>query len=224
MRLKLRDQFYNASHFSDSAIYCDGCDLPRGLKHVRTVQNYKNGLLIRKFVGNEEVEYTDTPWFPSNDQKFDVTAIATAFGYNRLFALRQFMYRYQGPIVLVIYATSTQEVHLVRYISTHFIPKRVTILFYLVSRYLKSSTVFPINRLRNLAIRNIRTTHFLILDMDLRLSLNTYKEVLSLPQFLYQSNRSAVILPVFFYKGKQILAHCSSTESCSYLYAMFNRL
>lgn len=139
------------------------------------------------------------------------------------------------PIVLVIYATSTQEIHLVRYISTHFIPKRVTILFYLVSRYLKSSTVFPINRLRNLAIRNIRTTHFLILDMDLRLScichllfslslVNTYKEVMSLPQFLYHSNRSAVILPVFFYKGKQILDHCSSIESCSYLYAMFNRL
>ena len=140
------------------------------------------------------------------------------------------------PIVLVIYATSTEEVHLVRYISTHFIPKRVTILFYLVSRYLKTSTVFPINRLRNLAIRNIRTTHFLILDMDLRLScshysrfsfysiVNTYKEVLSLPQFIYQSNRSAVILPVFFYKGKQILAHCSTTESCAYLYSMLFRL
>ena len=74
------------------------------------------------------------------------------------------------PIVLVIYATSSQETYLVRYISSHYIPKRVTILFYLVSRYQKSSSVFPINRLRNLAIRNIRTTHFLILDMDLRLS------------------------------------------------------
>ncbi|CBK23359.2 uncharacterized protein [Blastocystis hominis] len=216
-KLQLRSEFYNVSHYSDSPIHCDGCDIPRNQKKVKAILNYQNGLLIRKFVGNEEVEYTDTPWFPSNDQKFDVTAIVTAFGYNRLFALRQFMYRYQGPIVLVIYATSTQEIHLVRYISTHFIPKRVTILFYLVSRYLKSSTVFPINRLRNLAIRNIRTTHFLILDMDLRLSLNTYKEVMSLPQFLYQSNRSAVILPVFFYIGKQILAHCSSTESCSYL-------
>ena len=133
------------------------------------------------------------------------------------------------PIVLVIYATSSQEIHLVRYISSHYIPKRVTILFYLVSRYQKSSSVFPINRLRNLAIRNIRTTHFLILDMDLRLSriskifafehiVNTYQEVLSLPQFIYQSNRSAVILPVFFYKGKQILNHCSTTESCAYLY------
>ena len=133
------------------------------------------------------------------------------------------------PIVLVIYATSSQEIHLVRYISSHYIPKRVTILFYLVSRYQKSSSVFPINRLRNLAIRNIRTTHFLILDMDLRLSrisknfafehiVNTYQEVLSLPQFIYQSNRSAVILPVFFYNGKQILNHCSTTESCAYLY------
>lgn len=134
------------------------------------------------------------------------------------------------PIVLVIYATSSQEIHLVRYISSHYIPKRVTILFYLVSRYQKSSSVFPINRLRNLAIRNIRTTHFLILDMDLRLSrisqfllsdiVNTYQEVLSLPQFIYQSNRSAVILPVFFYNGKQILNHCSTTESCAYLYCL----
>ena len=47
---------------------------------------------------------------------------------------------------------------------------------------------------------------------------------MSLPQFIYQSNRSAVILPVFFYKGKQILAHCSTTESCAYLYSTRFRL
>lgn len=59
MKLKLREQFYKASHSSDSETYCDGCEIPRGMKYVRTVLNYTNGLLIRKFVGNEEVQYTD---------------------------------------------------------------------------------------------------------------------------------------------------------------------
>lgn len=40
---------------------------------------------------------------------------------------------------------------------------------------------------------------------------------MSLPQFLYRSNRSAIILPVFFYKNSQVLDHCSTIESCAYL-------
>ena len=54
MKLKLREQFYKASHSSDSETYCDGCDLPRGVKYVRPELNYTNGLLIRKFVGNRK--------------------------------------------------------------------------------------------------------------------------------------------------------------------------
>ena len=58
-KLQLRSAFYNVSCYSDSPIYCDGCDIPRS-KKVKAVLNYPNGLLIRKFVGNDEVEYTDT--------------------------------------------------------------------------------------------------------------------------------------------------------------------
>ena len=59
-KLQLRSAFYNVSHYSDSPIYCDGCDIPRNKKKVKAIVNYPNGLLIRKFVGNDEVEYTDT--------------------------------------------------------------------------------------------------------------------------------------------------------------------
>ena len=59
-KLQLRSEFYNVSHYSDSPIHCDGCDIPRNQKKVKAILNYQNGLLIRKFVGNEEVEYTDT--------------------------------------------------------------------------------------------------------------------------------------------------------------------
>ena len=59
-KLQLRSEFYNVSHYSDSPIHCDGCDILKKQKKVKAVLNYQNGLLIRKFVGNEEVEYTDT--------------------------------------------------------------------------------------------------------------------------------------------------------------------
>ena len=59
-KLILRSKFYNVSHYSDSTIYCDGCDVPPLMKNISVFLNYPNGLLIRKFVGNEEVEYIET--------------------------------------------------------------------------------------------------------------------------------------------------------------------
>ena len=59
-KLQLRSAFYNVSHYSDSPVYCDGCEIPRNKKKVKAILNYPNGLLIRKFVGNDEVEYIDT--------------------------------------------------------------------------------------------------------------------------------------------------------------------
>ena len=131
--------------------------------------------------------------------------------------------------MLVIHCMPQYELFILRYLASHHIPDRVTILLHLVTKSHPFYSVFPINHLRNLAIRNIRTTHFLILDMDLRVSrslfllfshslVNTYEEVMSLPQFLYRSNRSAVILPVFFNKNSQVLEHCSTIESCAYLW------
>ena len=70
----------------------------------------------------------------------------------------------------MIHCTPHYELFILRYLSSHHIPDRVTILLYLVAKSHPFYSVFPINHLRNLAIRNIRTTHFLILDMDLRVS------------------------------------------------------
>ena len=68
--------------------------------------NFPNGLLIRKYVGNDKVEYinTRTHRLLSHlsrrvlfQQSFmRCNTIVTAFGYNRLFALCQFLYQYQG--------------------------------------------------------------------------------------------------------------------------------
>ena len=62
------------------------------------------------------------------------------------------------------------EPYVIRFINNHHFPDRMTLLLFLVDNDHMFYSVFPINRLRNLAIRNIRTTHFLVLDMDLRVS------------------------------------------------------
>lgn len=70
----------------------------------------------------------------------------------------------------MIHIQQQHEPYVIRYLNQHHFPSRVTILLYLVDKEHPFYSVFPINELRNLAIRNIRTTHFLILDMDLRVT------------------------------------------------------
>ena len=46
---------------------------------------------------------------------------------------------------------------------------------------------------------------------------NTYSEFQSLPDFVYASNTSAVILPLFFHDASAMLKHCASVETCALL-------
>jgi singapore isolate B (sub-type 7) whole genome shotgun sequence assembly, scaffold_4 len=90
-----------------------------------------------------------------------------------------------------------------------YLPDRVTTLVYSVQ-----SSEFPINLLRNLGIRNVETSHFIVLDMDLMLSRNLLSELKKLPTFLKESNNSAVIIPLFFLSRDKILPYCSLLEDC----------
>ena len=107
------------------------------------------------------------------------------------------------------------------------LPPRVRIIFYtqLASRDIPG--VFPVNKLRNIAIVNVVTTHFLVLDMDMwpsragartasRLD-NLYQELARLPLTMLDSTRAAVIVPAFFLKREEILSKCSSVLSCAEL-------
>ena len=53
---------------------------------------------------------------------------------------------------------------------------------------------------------------------------NVYYELTHLPQSIYENNRSAVILPIFFFN--HLLQYCDSVQSCAHLYefgAMMSR-
>ena len=68
-----------------------------------------------------------------------------------------------SPLVVVLNGVLSSEDTIVEYLNSHYLPDRLTILLYLMPK----KGTFPVNLLRNLAIRNIETSHFQVLDMDL---------------------------------------------------------
>ena len=131
---------------------------------------------------------------------------------------------FNRPASITLYVTPEEADIVAHYINTHTLPSRLILLLYIHSQ----SDHFPINILRNIAIRNIETTHFLILDSDLLISSNciwmlnqldnAYEELLKIPSSISSSSSSAVIVPTFFYNPTVILPYCSSIEDCTSLY------
>ncbi|KAK8799970.1 hypothetical protein WA588_002790, partial [Blastocystis sp. NMH] len=213
------EHYYSVDYRSSSKKYCDGCFVLSQFKFYTAVKKYPKHYLIRKWVGNEETEqiYTNAnAVYPDSDVPFNVTAIAAAT-YNRLFSIQQLLYRWRGNLVVVLQCPDYEEQSVIQFINTHYFPPRFTLILFLTDDEHVYSTSFPVNYLRNLAIRNIRTTHFLVMDMDLRLTTNTYDEVMRLPKQLLKSQNSVFILPVFFYNHTLILNNCNSIDECAAL-------
>lgn len=61
----------------------------------------------------------------------------------------------------------------VDYVKNHYLPNRLTLLLYLVQKKHRYYGHFPMNYLRSLGISNVRTSHYIVMDMDLHLSSTT---------------------------------------------------
>ena len=57
---------------------------------------------------------------------------------------------------------------------------------------------YPINILRNIAIRHSTTSHFLLTDTDMMISKDAYTALLNLPKSLVMDEKNAFVLPAFF--------------------------
>lgn len=63
---------------------------------------------------------------------------------------------------VVISASKDEETSLKAMIESSFFPSRVQVIPHIIS-----GDGFPINTLRNIAIHNVHTTHFLMVDIDI---------------------------------------------------------
>lgn len=102
-----------------------------------------------------------------------------------------------------------------RFLQIHSFPDTVQIYVSFSDPFCYSATHFPINRLRNYAIQHVRTSHFVVLDMDLHFSRDIYAALQRADASLWALARPVVILPVLFLTERAVnTAVCRETEAC----------
>lgn len=84
--------------------------------------------------------------------------------------------------------------------------ERVSIALYLQT----DSSLYPINTLRNIAIKNVHTSHFFMSDMDMWPSPNLHDVLQTLPSYILSDDMFAGIIPAFEVKKPD----CVSLEDC----------
>ena len=77
-RAQHHSDFHNVKYYSDKSIYCDGCMLPGNKKTVVKKDTFKDGLQIRKFVGDKEVPYSDAGFHVSTKVMSRVVSVGVA--------------------------------------------------------------------------------------------------------------------------------------------------
>lgn len=75
---------------------------------------------------------------------------------------------------------------------------RITLLAYVSKQGSFFHSNYPINILRNVAIRHTTTSHYLLMDMDMMISKNSYETIRQLPPDAVSNGKHAFVLPAFF--------------------------
>ncbi len=133
-------------------------------------------------------------------------------GYSSFFSI------IHSPIVFVMHLKEKEVIPFRSFLkqenSSILCRNRIQIITYVVRKGAFFYDNYPINILRNLGIRHVRTNHFAVLDMDMWMSgtvellflhiEKSYEAILSLPLEIQSDPRTAVIIPAFFHTGWDI--------------------
>lgn len=106
------------------------------------------------------------------------------------------------PIVYVLHMKEEEEPQFIDFISQPqnqlLCSSRITLLAYISKPNSFFYTNYPINILRNIAIRHSTTSHYLLIDMDMMISKNSYETLRKLPPDIVEPANHVFVLPAFF--------------------------
>jgi hypothetical protein len=137
------------------------------------------------------------PQLQGPESRFSFTLI-TQTSIDKLRFLEEMSKRWPAPIsaaVFVPFGTTQEQVERV-IITNYKFPARVVFSFAKEGPP-ATRTGYPINAMRNLARANVKTTHFLMLDVDLLPSVSLHAELLALPDAYLGPGNHALVVPAF---------------------------
>ena len=111
-----------------------------------------------------------------------------------------------SPIVIALYLKKEEWDEYIQMKAEMSLENRISIVLSLQ----KDPNLYPINKLRNIAISNSPTSHFFMSDMDMWPSYGMYDVLVSLPSYLLEDDHFAGIIPAFEIEKPA----CNSIQEC----------
>ncbi|KNB44710.1 hypothetical protein JH06_3186 [Blastocystis sp. subtype 4] len=180
----------------------------------RNTYTFKNNTLSGIHIG-------PTQYIPDNytTASFTIVTIASS---NRIFMLPFLQQRWKGPIICVLYSNSLNEImQIENELSQVQLRRNVQLIVYNVTEDCYSFSNYPINVLRNIGISLVRTTHYIMLDIDAWPAWNVEEEMMRIPDFILRDPDSVIILPIFFFNYYYINpSNCMTINNCTDLQRM----
>ena len=130
---------------------------------------------------------------PPSDVQGRVT-IVTQLSRNRLSSLLSLAGRWPHAIVAALASEPDADA---LYLPPHLALRVRLVMHPVADKSSISGNRFPINTLRNLAIANVRTSHFLVLDVDLWPSNTLAAELMALDRAFWTTPGIALLVPAF---------------------------
>lgn len=123
--------------------------------------------------------------------------------------------------VIVFYCKESEVQSVIDEYLRMNLPERFTVIFYSFSPANPLAKDFPMNLLRNIGIYAVRTSHFLMLDMDIWVNGDFAREIHRIPSELLRDPSNLFILPIIFLDKNLVLPQCRSLASCVNVYDPF---
>nr|CDS27883.1 glycosyltransferase protein LARGE2 [Hymenolepis microstoma] len=135
-------------------------------------------------------------FFGSNSNITGDVALVSQFTLDRLHRLEEIAAHWEGPMSLTVYITDREATILAEYLeSSPVLSSRNNICIHLV---FQEGSYYPINALRNVAIRYSETKHIFIIDFDFIPKPGLYASFLDLlSSTIENTTKVAYIVPAF---------------------------
>ena len=131
------------------------------------------------------------------------------FRIQRIFFFPHLVQRWSGPMSVTVYLKShIEKEQVTQLLAQTSLPRSITFSFYIT----KDPTEYPYNKLRNIALSKIVTSHFWVMDMDMWPCDGLYESLHQLDSKFLNDDHLAVIVPSFEYV--EDLKSCEDFESC----------
>ena len=121
--------------------------------------------------------------------------LVTQLSFDRISRINEICQRWQGPLAVAIYLSDAELVQFLHMMSDEFTclsSSSLDVQLHLVFRH--NISFYPINMLRNVAMKYVHTHYVFILDADF-IPFGNFK---TLPiDLITESHRSAIVIPAF---------------------------